>query len=108
MKCKLDLKNRLHIEVEEKTLHKSSLFNKINFSDINYYPNLELRQIKTDITLGSYQLHQALGNLAEHKCKVYYQIMVSKESLTIGDYLVLYAQIQSRHSNSTKYAVYVK
>jgi hypothetical protein len=108
MKLKLNHPNELQDIITKKELHKKSKFLKLDFIEINDFPKLDFEDIKTNITLGTYQLKQALGYLAANKKNGKYEIMINKELAELKKSKIIYAAIQSRHSNSIKYKVYVK
>ncbi len=60
----------------------------IDSIDVIDFPRLELNYIKTYVTLGSYQLSENILNDNGHK--------------------ILYAEVQSRHSQSTKYQIFIR
>ena len=66
MKKKFDLNNQLKKIVEDDKLHLKSQFINLNSDLITDFPKLDESLIKTHITLGTYQLKQALRNLSEH------------------------------------------
>uniref|UniRef100_T1KG68 DDE Tnp4 domain-containing protein n=1 Tax=Tetranychus urticae TaxID=32264 RepID=T1KG68_TETUR len=80
------------------------------------FPVLTYTQLM-HFTLGSYQLHQALGYYAEHSSpegsfylQVYKDILrvdLSGTGIRIQDPDLIRVRLQSRHSNATKYLAYV-
>ncbi len=72
------------------------------------FPKLTKELIQSEITFGSYQLRQSLGYLDEHFKNGKYDIMISKDIEDFQDGKLIYAHIQSRHKNNTKYKCYVK
>ena len=63
---------------------------------------------KTNIVLGSYQLKQAEGYISEHFNNGKIEIRINKNNLVYENTKIMFAIIQSRHSKSTKYKVYVQ
>ncbi len=108
MKERVNNENDLKSLVETLKLNRKSQFESINASTIDDFPKLSIEEIKTNITLGSYQLKQAVSYIAEHINKGNYEIRVNKETVCIDSSKIIYSIIQSRHSNKTKYRVYIK
>ena len=110
MKALHSKKNHLEREVEKLKIN-SKLFEEINASSILDFPKIEdLNQIRDNITLGSYQLKQCYGYLDEflnsnghHSCYIN-----SEQFTTKNKYRLVYAEIQSRHKNRTKYKIFVE
>jgi hypothetical protein len=108
MLAKLNQANELKVMVEDLRLNRKSQFDALDACKIEDFPKLELQQIKTHITLGSYQLKQAIGYIGEHIKRGVYEVRVSKSIINVGQSKLLYSIIQSRHSNQVSYRVYVK
>ena len=108
MKQKLNTKNELKRIVEEYKLHLKSQFICLNSITIDDFPKLDKYTIQTKITLGSYQLKQALSYLAEHVNKGKIEIRVNKKNMNYKSSKILFSIIRSRHSKATKYRVYCR
>jgi hypothetical protein len=109
MKKKLFCDNELKSFVEINAFHKKSLFDKIDASKVDDFPNLPLELLKKRITFGSYQLKQSLSYLAEHlNNNGKYEILINRQNSILGSSKIIQANIQSRHSNAVKYKVYIK
>ena len=102
------LNNDLKRIIEEDKLHLKSQFVSLNSEHINDFPKLDQSIIKTNITLGTYQLKQALSYLDEHINEKKIEIRVNKQNLNYKSSKILFAIIKSRHANATKYKVYCK
>lgn len=90
-------------------MNKTSQFTRIDANEILDFPKLTIETIKSKITLGSYQIKQALGYIGEHfNENGKYLIYLSKNSEKLADSKVILARIQSRHVNIIKYKVYIK
>ena len=84
-----------------------------NLDDFPYLSEEDLRFI----TLGSYQLRQAVTYYAEHVktdgsyvidvCKHIGDLSLSSHGLSVGDPLLIRGRIQSRHRSSKKYYIYI-
>ncbi len=108
MLAKLNQANELKVLVEDLRLNRKSQFEALDACKIEDFPKLELKEIKTHITLGSYQLKQAIGYIGEHIKRGIYEVRVSKSIINVAESKILYSIIQSRHSNQVSYRVYVK
>lgn len=108
MLAKLNQANELKVLVENLRLNRKSQFDSLDACKIEDFPKLQLQQIKTHITLGSYQLKQAIGYIGEHIKRGIYEVRVSKSIINVAESKILYSIIQSRHSNQVSYRVYVK
>lgn len=109
MKSRKNRVNTLMKVVEDHDLFKNSQFKKLDAVDINDFPQLDQETIKTQITLGNYQLKQAIGYITEHFDKNgKYSIMLNENQAFQSDTKLLRAEIRSRHSNATKYKTYVQ
>ncbi len=108
MKHRMNVQNDLKDVVEKDQLHKKSLFTCLNSDEINDFPMLDEDDIKTNIVLGSYQLKQAEGYIGEHFNNGKIEIRINKNNLVYENTKIMFAIIQSRHSKSTKYKVYVQ
>ena len=81
----------------------------VNTLELFDFPSFDLSDIKTHITLGSYQLEQSYSYLHEHFNKNgEHSMLISDNILNENEYKILSAEVQSRHSQSTKYKVYLK
>jgi ribosomal 30S subunit maturation factor RimM len=111
MKSLLNQQNHLDSETQNLKI-KSQLFEKIDANDqLPDFPKiLDLNQIKNNITLGSYQIKQCHGYIAEHKSvDGSYLIFANKQTfLTKNNNKLIAVEIQSRHSNNTKYKLFVE
>lgn len=104
MKSRLNKENTLQKLVEEMNLNrKTAEFQKISTNQLDDFPKLEMCDLKY-ITLGSYQLKQALG---------YYAEMIGKQ----GDFIIekhkninglIRSKLQSRHCNRETYQTYIQ
>ena len=113
LKMKSLLNHQNHLDSETQNLKiKSQLFEKIDANDqLPDFPKiLDLNQIKNNITLGSYQIKQCHGYIAEHKSvDGSYLIFANKQTfLTKNNNKLIAVEIQSRHSNNTKYKLFVE
>ena len=108
MKKKLNTKNELKSIVDEDKLHLKSKFVTLSTSLIKDFPKLDENIIKSNITLGTYQLKQAHGYLCENFSKGKLEIRANKENLNYKSSKIMFALIKSRHANKIKYKVYCK
>lgn len=108
MRDKCREENELQLEVKQKGLHKKSLFEEIKIEIFKDFPRLTEEEIKRFITLGSYQLKQSLGYIAEHMNSNKKFVVTQSKSLKLFDKPIIKVQLQSRHKNRTKYRTYVK
>lgn len=69
---------------------------------------MDKQSIKTNITLGNYQLKQAKSYLSEHMNEGSIKIRVNKSCLNFDKSKILFLIIRSKHSKATKYRVYCK
>lgn len=108
MLSKINEKNRL--EHLLKTRNDSNQFTVIDAVDLNDFPRLDVETLKNKITLGSYQLKQSFSYLSEHlnTNNGKYLIKLRHEEEINTDYKLISALIQSRHSNKTKYKLFIK
>ena len=79
MKAKLHTPNTLEVLVREKSLHKKSLYKRIENESLVDFPKLTREVIINQITFGTYQLKQSLGYLAEHFNKGDLEIMINND-----------------------------
>ena len=100
--------NEVEKIVKENNLIPLKSFVKLDADSILDFPQINLEDIKTNITLGSYQISQSIGYIAEHFKNGKYEIHVNKESKSFKDFKLLRTKIQSRHVKSCKYKVFVK
>lgn len=100
--------NELKKVVEDNKLHLKSKFLLIEASEIQDFPKIDEKMLKTDVTLGSYQLKQAKSYLAEHIQHGKINIRNNKDCVDYEDSKILFSIIQSRHSKAAKYRVYCK
>ena len=95
---------------------RSSLFKKMAADSIQNFPQLSLDDLRR-IALGSYQLKQVHSYYAEHnrssgrfEIQVFQHIgtlSIASHGISAGEPKLIRGRIQSRHSNSTKYYIYV-
>ncbi|CAF1091243.1 unnamed protein product [Brachionus calyciflorus] len=84
------------------------LLKKIEELQADGFPKLNVEIIRKNITFGYYQLEQANGYLFEHfSANEDYEFLVSNNLENEEDSKIVFAKIQSRHSNSFKYKKFV-
>jgi hypothetical protein len=108
MKSRLNRENSLMKIVEEHELKKKSNFQKLDAVELTDFPHLDLPTIKTNITLGNYQLKQAIGYIAEHFDNGKYEIRLNEDNFILTNSKIVRVDFRSRHSNATKYRTYIK
>ena len=109
MKQKLNSKNNLEKYLNIHHSQSQKIFKDIDeVININF-PQLEIDIIRKYVTLGSYQLKQSYGYLAEHlKKNGRYKFKIAEQVVTENNYKITFSEIHSRHSDSIKYKVFVK
>jgi hypothetical protein len=107
MKLKLNKENKMKVLIRNLGLDKPEKMEKLDLLDIKDFPKLSLDDIKSNITLGSYQLTQSLSYIGEHLNNGKYEILLKKIDENKGSKIIC-SLIQSRHSNANKYKAYVK
>ena len=88
---------------------KSQHFFKINISEINDFPKLDVNDIENDIIFGKYQLGQCISYLSSmfrEKDNVY--VYLNKDESIFDNFRIIYSDIPSRHIGNKKYRTYVK
>lgn len=92
MKRMVSTENLLKLMYEEMKLKLKSKYDKLDALDVLDFPILVEQDIKTHITLGTYQLSQAKSYIAEHLNENGdYQIMVCKEKYALDEvYIIKY------------------
>lgn len=92
MKRMVSTENLLKSMYEEMKLKLKSKYDKLDALDVLDFPILVEQDIKTHITLGTYQLSQAKSYIAEHLNENGdYQIMVCKEKYALDEvYIIKY------------------
>lgn len=109
MLANLNKENSLEKLIKDLNLERASQYNRIDIDDIVDFPILTIDDIKTKITLGSYQIKQALSYIAENfVSKGRYLVYMSKVNLDSDNIKIIMIRIQSRHINRKKYKVYIK
>jgi hypothetical protein len=77
--------------------------------NIQDFPKLHIDDTKNKITLGSYQLNQALSYLAGHLNEDgEHEVFINDHKESIAPYKIILAKIESRHVNNCQYNVYIK
>lgn len=90
MKRMVSTENLLKSMYEEMKLKLKSKYDKLDASDVVDFPMLVEQDIKTHITLGTYQLSQAKSYIAEHlNVNGDYQIMVCKEKYALDEVYII-------------------
>lgn len=111
--------NHLSQLIEKENLNaRTSNFRRIETSQIDFFPTLDISQLQL-YTCGTYQIKVAHSYYADHINEIGdFEFEVAKETTTI-DYpaysillapensLLIKTRLRSRHSNSTKYFVYL-
>ncbi|RNA21719.1 vacuolar sorting-associated 13c [Brachionus plicatilis] len=99
----------LHYLITKTLASSQNTFKKIENFQFDGFPKLDIEIIRKKITFGYYQLEQAYGYLSEHfESNEDYQFLVSNNMENDEDSKIVFAKIQSRHSNSVKYKVFVR
>lgn len=115
----VDRNNPLSDLVEEQNLNaRKSNFQRIEVAEITYFPKFDISQLQL-YTCGTYQIRMAKSYYADHIAQSGdFEFQVAKETaeidfmaysiaLTSLDSLFIKTRLRSRHSNATKYFVYV-
>ncbi len=109
MKAKINLKNDLERYIAKSTKTKKSYFLPIDACDLVDFPKLDVSTIRKFITFGSYQIDISYSYISEHlKKNGKYLIKVDQNNINDGDFKILTSEKQSRHSNATRYKVFIK
>lgn len=103
MKKRLYATNKLETIIDPIN-RKRKLFTKMNYNSLNDFPKLDMRSIRDNITLGSYQLKQSLTYLNRIDT---IEMFKGDNKLLDPTTTLIRAQIKSRHSNSNIYHTYV-
>jgi hypothetical protein len=102
--------NKLKELVEKHHLHRKSLFIEIQNNEIEFvnFPKLSVETMQNEITYGSYQLSHSLSYLAEHfNQNGSYLIFSCKQPITDDGSKIISTKIQSRHTSSKKFRVFI-
>jgi hypothetical protein len=105
----LNQPNELKQTINKLKLNRSNKYTQLRLAIIEDFPKLEYEDIKNDITLGSYQLNQALSYLAGHLNENgEYEVFINDKIESIKPFKILLSKIESRHVNKCEYNVYIK
>ncbi|XP_065675501.1 uncharacterized protein LOC136091722 [Hydra vulgaris] len=109
MKIKINFKDDLESYILNTKNKSKKHFEPIDALDLNDFPKFSIDDMRKYITFGSYQIKQSYSYLAEHLNKNgIYIILIDKNIQQVQNYKLISAEIQSRHSNATKYRLYIK
>jgi hypothetical protein len=89
---------------------KRAPFKKIESCEINDFPKLEFQDLYF-ITLGTYQLKQSLSYIAQHLDEnglFFLEAFKDNNVKELNGNSLIRAKLQSRHSKSTKYNIYIQ
>jgi hypothetical protein len=103
MKDRLYTPNKLEPYIDSIN-RKKKVFTEIPLNSVTDFPKLKLNDIRDHITLGSYQLKQALTYLNNVNSIEKY---TSKTNLIDSNQTLIRTQIKSRHSSSKTYNTYI-
>jgi hypothetical protein len=102
-----NIPNTLQPYVDENNLDMKRVnFKKLESCEITDFPQLSLQDLYL-ITLGSYQLKQALSYIAQHLDQNGIFWLKAFKDIIENNYLIR-AKLLSRHSRSVKYNIYIK
>jgi hypothetical protein len=105
----LNQPNELKQTINKLKLNRSNKYTQLRLAIIEDFPKLEYEDIKNDITLGSYQLNQALSYLIGHLNENgEYEVFINDKIESIKPFKILLSKIESRHVNKCEYNVYIK
>jgi hypothetical protein len=113
MLSSVETENEVRKMINKIKLNRSSKYTPLHMSNIQDFRKLHIDDIKNKITLGSYQLNQALSYLAGHlnedgEHEVSCSPFINDHIESIAPHKIILAKIESRHVNNCQYNVYIK
>ena len=109
MLSSVETENEVTKMINKLKLNRSSKYTTLHMSNIQDFPKLHIDDIKNKITLGSYQLNQALSYLAGHLNEDgEHEVFINDHIESIAPYKIILAKIESRHVINCQYNVYIK
>ena len=101
MLSSVETENEVTKMINKLKLNRSSKYTTLHMSNIQDFPKLHIDDIKNKITLGSYQLNQALSYLAGHLNEDgEHEVLINDHIEAIAPYKIILAKIESRHVNN--------